>query len=162
MSTTGLDVFDKTLQLTNTWLDEIMAELGPDRQVAWHALNAVLRTLRDRLPIDTSVHLASQLPLLLRGSYYEQWQPARQTNEARSLDEFLQQVGAKLQNIRPVNARDATQVVFHVLSRHVDRGQLEKVRASLTDDVRQLWPESALNEAPSRGPGGGISARGAA
>src|SRR5262245_1972713 len=33
---TGLDVFDKTLQTTNIWLDEIMAKLGPDRQVAWH------------------------------------------------------------------------------------------------------------------------------
>ena len=32
MSATGLDVFDKTLQTTNIWLDEIMAKLGPDRQ----------------------------------------------------------------------------------------------------------------------------------
>ncbi len=68
-----------------------------------------------------------------------------------SFDEFLQQVGAKLENIRPVNARDATKVVFHVLSRHVDRGQLEKVRSSLKEDVRQLWPESALDDAPGRG-----------
>ncbi|TIR27974.1 MAG: DUF2267 domain-containing protein, partial [Mesorhizobium sp.] len=36
MSATGLDVFDKTLQTTNIWLDEIMAEMGPDRQIAWH------------------------------------------------------------------------------------------------------------------------------
>ena len=33
MSATGLDVFDKTLQTTHTWLDEIMNDLGPDRQV---------------------------------------------------------------------------------------------------------------------------------
>ena len=39
MSATGLDVFDKTLQTTN---NEIMAKLGPDRQVAWHVLGAVL------------------------------------------------------------------------------------------------------------------------
>ena len=42
MSATGLDVLDKTLQTTNIWLDEIMAKLGPDRQVAWHELGAVL------------------------------------------------------------------------------------------------------------------------
>jgi uncharacterized protein (DUF2267 family) len=48
MSATGLDVFDTTLQITNIWLDEIMAESGPDRQVAWHALGAVLHTWRDR------------------------------------------------------------------------------------------------------------------
>ncbi|TMJ79725.1 MAG: DUF2267 domain-containing protein, partial [Alphaproteobacteria bacterium] len=49
MSATGLDVFDKTLQTTNIWLDEIMGKLGPDRQVAWHVLSAVLHALRDRL-----------------------------------------------------------------------------------------------------------------
>src|SRR5215216_2105665 len=55
MSATGLDVFDKTLQTTNTWLDEIMAKIGPDRQLAWHALGAVLRALRDRLPLGLAV-----------------------------------------------------------------------------------------------------------
>lgn len=47
MSATGLDVFDKTLQTTNIWLDEVTAEVGPDRKVAWHALGAVLRALAD-------------------------------------------------------------------------------------------------------------------
>jgi uncharacterized protein (DUF2267 family) len=51
MSATGLDVFDKTLQTTNAWLNEIMSDLGPDRHIAWHVLGAVLRTTRDRLPI---------------------------------------------------------------------------------------------------------------
>ena len=39
MSATGLDVFDKTLQTTNIWLDEIVAALGPDRQVAWKVVS---------------------------------------------------------------------------------------------------------------------------
>jgi len=72
MTATGLDVFDKTLQITNTWLDEIMSELGPDRHFAWHALGGVLRPLRDRLPADLAAHLGAQLPLLVRGLYYDQ------------------------------------------------------------------------------------------
>ena len=51
MAATGFDVFDKTLQTTNIWLDEMMEVIGPDRQVAWHTLGAVLRSLRDRLPL---------------------------------------------------------------------------------------------------------------
>jgi hypothetical protein len=35
MSATGLEVFDKTLHITNDWLDKLMAIFGPDRQVAW-------------------------------------------------------------------------------------------------------------------------------
>jgi hypothetical protein len=50
MSTTGLEVFDKTIQVTNTWLGEIMERLGPDRHVAWHVLGAVLRS--EALPED--------------------------------------------------------------------------------------------------------------
>lgn len=66
MSATGLDVFDRTLQTTNIWLDDIMAGLGPDRHLAWHVLGAVLHALRDRLPLDQAAHLGAQLPLLVR------------------------------------------------------------------------------------------------
>jgi hypothetical protein len=62
ISATGLDLFDKTLQTTNVWLDEIMAEMGPDRQVAWHVLGAVLHALQDRMQPDLAAHLGSQLP----------------------------------------------------------------------------------------------------
>jgi len=43
MSSTGLDVFDKTLQTTHIWLDELTQVIGPDRQVAWHVLGAAMR-----------------------------------------------------------------------------------------------------------------------
>ena len=78
MSATGLDVFDKTLQTTNIWLDEIMDQIGPARHTAWHVLGATLHALRDRLTIDQAVHLGAQLPLLVRGLYYDQWRPALQ------------------------------------------------------------------------------------
>lgn len=35
MSSAGLEVFDKTVQTTNIWLNEIAEEIGPDRQLAW-------------------------------------------------------------------------------------------------------------------------------
>jgi uncharacterized protein (DUF2267 family) len=139
MTATGLDVFDKTLQITNTWLDEIMQELGPDRQRAWHALGAVLHPLRDRLPIDLAAHLGAQLPLLVRGLYYDQWRPAGQPERVRTLDEFLDRVGEGLARIRPVNARDAARAVFLALSRHADPGQVGKVVDALPEEVRALW-----------------------
>ena len=60
MSTNGLDVFDKTLQTTHIWLDEIIEDLGTDRHTAWHVLGAVMRTLRDRLPPNLSAHLSAE------------------------------------------------------------------------------------------------------
>jgi hypothetical protein len=56
MSSTGLDVFDKTLQTTHVWLNELCEEICPDAHLAWHVLGAVLRATRDRLPMDLAAH----------------------------------------------------------------------------------------------------------
>jgi uncharacterized protein (DUF2267 family) len=76
MSATGLDVFDKTIQTTNIWLNDIMEAIGPDRQIAWHVLGAVLRALRDRIPIELAAHLGSQLPILIRAPITTSGSPA--------------------------------------------------------------------------------------
>ena len=142
MSVTGLDVFDKTLQTTHIWLDELMAETGPDRQVAWHVLGAVLRAIRDRIPLELAVHLGSQLPRLVRGIYYDQWHaPGGMGEKPRSLDEFLEPIAEQLAQIRPINTRNATRAVFRLLSRHVTPGQVEKVKHALPGEVQAIWIE---------------------
>ena len=147
MSATGLDVFDKTLQTTHIWLNDIIEVIDPDKQVAWHVLGAVLRTLRDSVPMRVAVHLGAELPLLVRGLYYDQWHaPGRMDEKPRSLEEFLAPIGEHLRTTRPVNVRGATQAVFQILSRHVNRAQIEKVRQALPEEVRKIWPGSP--EAP--------------
>jgi uncharacterized protein (DUF2267 family) len=102
VSATGLDVFDRTLQATNVWLNQIMESVGPDRHVAWRVLGSVLRTLRDRLPLGLAAHLGAQLPLLVRGLYYDQWRPSDEPQKWRSLEEFLALVSVDLRDLRPV------------------------------------------------------------
>jgi uncharacterized protein (DUF2267 family) len=141
MSATGLDVFDKTLQTTHIWLDELMQDesIGPNRQ--GHVLGVVLRAVRDRIALELAVHLGSQLPLLVRGIYYDQWRaPGQMDEKPRSLDTFLAPIGERLNHIRPMDPRVATGAVFTVLARHVDPGQAEKVRQALPGEVQTLWP----------------------
>jgi uncharacterized protein (DUF2267 family) len=151
MSATGLDVFDKTLQTTHIWLDEVMAEIGPDRQVAWHVLGVVLRAVRDRIPLELAVHLGSQLPLLVRGLYYDQWHaPGRMDEKPRSLGAFLEPIGEQLAHTRPVDPSKATQAVFRILSRHVNPGQIGKVKHALPGEV-----ERAITQRDGAATGGG-------
>ena len=138
MSGTGLDVFDKTLQTTNIWLDEINAAIGPDRQVAWKVLSVVLHKLRDRLPVELSAHLSAELPMLVRGVYYDQFEPTKQPTDWE-LEEFVHEVSKWLADIRPVDPRDGIRAVFSVLSRHVTRGQIAKVQGALPEDLRAFW-----------------------
>lgn len=140
MSATGLEVFEKSLQITHVWLGEIMDRLGPNREDAWHALGAVLHALRDWIPVELAAHLGAQLPLIVRGLYYDQWRPAQRPERGRTQSEFIAKVGEGLINRKPMNRMDAIQTVFQVLTRHVSPGQTEKVRQALPEDVRALWP----------------------
>lgn len=139
MSANGLEVFDKTIQTTHIWLNEITAEIGPDRHLAWKVLSTVLHKLRDRLPVELAAHLGAQLPLLVRGVYYDQFRPAKQPGDCRDLDEFVAEVGEWLTDVRPVDAADAVDAVFGVLSRHVPEGQLKLVRNALPETIRERW-----------------------
>jgi uncharacterized protein (DUF2267 family) len=142
MSANGLEVFDKTLHITNTWLGEIMAETGNDRHVAWHALGTVLRTIRDRVGPGLAVHLGAQLPLLVRGLYYDQWNPAVEPTKWRSLDEFLNLLMADFRGMENVDPTRAAQAVFRVLNHYLDPGQVGNVRTAMPEEVRAIWPES--------------------
>ncbi|HZU91557.1 MAG TPA: DUF2267 domain-containing protein [Stellaceae bacterium] len=141
MAATGLEVLDKTVQTTNIWLDRIMEEIGPDRKIAWHTLRAVLHALRDRLPLDQVAHLGAQLPIVIRGVYYDQWHPAGKPERWRSEDEFIARINAEMGDTRPTDPRDAARAVFRTLSDHVSPGQIDKVRQSLPEGIRRLWPE---------------------
>jgi uncharacterized protein (DUF2267 family) len=143
MSTTGLEVFDHTLQKTNIWLKDIMGQVGPDRQRAYHALRAVLHTLRDRLTVEEAAHLSAQLPLLIRGIYFEGWHPAHKPTKERAQEEFLEQVEARLRGIEPINPETATRVVLEVLERHVDPAEAAHVKHMLPKPVRDLWPSES-------------------
>jgi uncharacterized protein (DUF2267 family) len=130
-----------------TLLNEVMDDQGPDRQTAWHILGAVLRAVRDNLPAELAAHLGSQLPLLVRGAYYDQYQPDKQPMRMRSQGEFLGRIEEEMAFSRPVNAAEAVRSVFAVLEAHVDPGQLRKVREALPAEIRALWPDGAAFDA---------------
>jgi uncharacterized protein (DUF2267 family) len=140
MSATGLEVFDKTVQTTNSWLKEIGEQIGPDRQRCYQALRAVLFSLRDRLNPDEAAHLAAQLPLLVRGIYYEGYRPAGTPERIRSRDAFLQKIDQQLEHTRPLGADEAARAVFKVLDHYVDPGEMAEVKQALPEEIRTLFP----------------------
>jgi uncharacterized protein (DUF2267 family) len=142
MSANGLEVFDKTLETTHIWLNEIMNDLGPDKQVAWKVLSTVLHKIRDRLTVNLAAHLGAQLPLLVRGVYYDQFEPSKMPNECRNREEFVAEIAEWLSDTRPVDPDQAARAVFKVLSRHISEGQVEHVKQALPKSVRQMWEDA--------------------
>ena len=90
MTFTGLQNFDTTLRRTNSWLKDVRREQGAkDRHEAYRALRATLKALRDMLTTEQSAKLVAQLPLLLRGVYFEGWTPGKERRRVRHAYEFL-------------------------------------------------------------------------
>jgi uncharacterized protein (DUF2267 family) len=145
MSVTGIDVFDATLQKTNEWLQEITQELGTEnRQQAYVVLRATLQTLRDRLPIEETAHLGAQLPMLIRGIYYEGWRPSLEVLKMHR-DEFLDRVLDHFARtaLADIDPEAAVRAVFQVLSRKIAAGEIQKIVHVLPAEFRDLWPTQA-------------------
>jgi uncharacterized protein (DUF2267 family) len=137
-----LDAIERTVQKTNLWLHGIRDDLRvQDERVAYHALRAVLHAIRDRLSVEDAAALGAQLPLLVRGIYYEGWHAHGKPLRLRKAEEFLELVQRNLAQdaeleLEPRRALDA---VAGVLQAHMDPGAVEKLFHALPPDVQTLF-----------------------
>lgn len=145
MSTTGFDVFDRTVQKTNVILKELGDALHmEDTHDVYLSLRTVLHALRDRLPPGEAAQLAAQLPLLLKGVYFDGWRPSAAPAKIRDRQEFLDGIRATLESRMPtVNPDRITRAVFALLTEHVSEGEIEQVVGNLPAELRDLWPTAA-------------------
>jgi uncharacterized protein (DUF2267 family) len=140
--TSGLDVFDTTVQESNLWLKELMERLSThDRHHAYSTLRAVLHALRDRIGPANAVHLGAQLPMLIRGVYYEGWRMDGTTKE-RHEAEFIAHVIRELRRADEAEIEDGIRAVFGLLAQKLDFGEAIKVAGLLPKELRELWPVS--------------------
>jgi uncharacterized protein (DUF2267 family) len=141
MSQTGLPAFDSTVQTTHIWVNDVAERLGwQDKQRAYLALRAVLHALRDHLSVDGAAALGAQLPMLVRGFYYEGWHPAGKPLKERKLEEFLAHVAAAFPDEAVIDSEAVTKAVFQVIAKHGDTGEVEKVKSLFPAELRPLWP----------------------
>ena len=140
--TTGLDVFDATVQQTNLWLKDLMERVpGADRHYAYQLLRATLHTFRDRIGPENAVHFGAQLPMLIRGFYYEGWQPSKPQTKTRHIDDFLNAVEADAGRGLGSGASGKVKAVFAVIADKIDAHEIEKLRKVLPAELKALLQE---------------------
>jgi uncharacterized protein (DUF2267 family) len=137
-----LDAIERTVQKTQLWLHGICDELRvKDERVAYHALRAVLHAIRDRLSVEEAGALGAQLPLLVRGIYYEGWHAHGKPLRLRKAEDFLQLVQDNLAQDTELELepRRALEAVFAILQMHLDPGAVDKLFRELPPDVQTLF-----------------------
>lgn len=132
------NVFGTTLQKTNEILNAIEERFGwTNRHKAYLALRSVLQTLRDRLPVDDAAALAAQLPMLVRGFYYEGWKPAKVPLKMTK-EEFVGEVERVLDPPFEQQTEEIIKGVLAVLESYVDPAEIRKIKKLLPEDIVQM------------------------
>ena len=145
MTSTGVAAFDKTIEKTIGWLNELQAIMGwKDRDKAYMALRAVLHAVRDRLLPEEAVDFAAQLPMLMRGFFYEGWHPGNKPLKYRHKQQFLEQVAKEAPWLLGEDLERAVTAVFEVVSTHIKGGEPSQVRHLLPPELRELWAQPGM------------------
>jgi uncharacterized protein (DUF2267 family) len=109
--------------------------------------------------VEESAHLSAQLPLLVRGLYYDQWQPSHVPTKWRTQEEFIGHVGEGLKDIRPVNQQAAVQAVCDVLAHHISKGEFDDIAGALPEKIRVFFERAAATPAKAQGGAEGLRDR---
>lgn len=137
MSFTGVSNLDASIEKSNAWLADVGREFGTtDRAFAYRVTRAWLHVLRDRLPVPVAAHLAAQLPELLRGVFYDGWNPSHvpvKYDHNGFIERFVRDAG-----IHESEVPRAAGLVAKVAGRHMSGGVLAEALDTLPADVRQV------------------------
>jgi uncharacterized protein (DUF2267 family) len=139
MSTGHADIIDRGVEKAHIWLNGVAVALeSEDRHYAYRVLRACLHALRDHLSPDEAAQLSAQLPIFIRGIYYEGYRPSRTPEHARDRESFLARIAREAVLAGSTEASFAVEAVGGVLREHVSRGELEGVLHALPEHIREL------------------------
>ena len=142
MSAKGLKVIDHTVQLTHEWINELTERLDwSSQRDALRLLRVTLHQIRDHLLVDEVAQLAAQLPLLIRGMFFEGWVPKNTPIKQRHIQDFISDIEQYVGSVADYRGSEDIQKVFKLINAKISLGEIQDVRASLPGEIRSFWPK---------------------
>ncbi len=142
MSSQGLEVIDHTVQLTHEWINELSERLNwTSHRDALRLLRATLCQIRDHLNHEEVAQFSAQMPLLVRGMFFEGWTPARTPIRDRNADHFVAAISARVGDVTGWRGADDIVAVFKTLNAKISAGEIADIKAGLPTPIRQTWPD---------------------
>lgn len=140
MSALGLPIIDQSVEAANAWINGVNSRTGWDnKQRAYRLLRAVLHIVRDHLGVAEATQLGAQLPILIRGIYYEGWTPSEAPVKLRTIAEFEAQLQRDFEPDPVGDLPQAVAAVMAELRAHVSPGEMRDVERAFTEKVRTLF-----------------------
>ncbi|MFC0505966.1 DUF2267 domain-containing protein [Micromonospora costi] len=142
MSEQFISAIESSIDKTNVILKDIENAYGwpkEQRNQSYAALRTVLHLLRDRMPVQESVEFAQQLPIVVRGVYFDGWQP-QDVPVKLNRDDFLYEVRQGFPYDVEGGTERVVQVVLDTLRRHITQGQWDDVKDTMPRDLARIMP----------------------
>ncbi|GAB3887789.1 DUF2267 domain-containing protein [Kibdelosporangium lantanae] len=142
MSQTGFAPFTTTVDKTNHILRQIEVAYGwgqDRRPQSYAALRAALHALRDRLIVAEAAQLAAQLPMLVRGIYYEGWVPSR-VPVKMDREQFVQRVRTEFRYDVEGGMEQLVRTVIGALRPQISDGEWHDVKSVMPKDLAAAMP----------------------
>lgn len=141
MSNQGLEVIDHTVQLTHEWINELAERLDwSNHRTVFHLLRLTLTGLRDLLGHDEAAHFSAQLPILIRGVFFEGWRPSDTPLKDQHKSSFVERINTNLEGYPEYRGEEDIYTVFKLLNHKISDGEVEDVRNALPSSIRDFWP----------------------
>lgn len=138
---THLGTFDASLRESQEWVTDLMERLHfADPHRTLRALTAVLHALREELSAEQNAALAAQMPALIRGIYFQDWQPRAKEPKHTPRNVFLRRIDSAFASYEaPPDPAAVAEAVFAMLQVRIS-GECRKIRRTLPSDLGSLWP----------------------
>ena len=135
------DAFDSSLQKSNLWLKDVQqAARLRSRFQAYSAVRVVLHALRDCLPAAHAVKLSAQMPLLLKGIFFDGWRLAPKPHRL-DRDQFFGRLRNELAVQPEIDPSLALEAVIVCLYRHLSPDAIDRALFVLPREIRTLIRE---------------------
>jgi uncharacterized protein (DUF2267 family) len=133
---------ESSMDKTNLILKDIEQAYGwpkEQRNQSYAALRTVLHLLRDRMPVQESVEFSAQLPIVVRGVYFDGWQPQNVPIKLNRED-FLYEVRQGFPYDVEGGPERVVRVVLDTLRLHITQGEWDDVKDTMPADLAQIMP----------------------
>jgi uncharacterized protein (DUF2267 family) len=140
MSNQSLSTVNHAPQVVAEWVNLLCEDLDWDDQGrGYMLLREGLHAVRDYLTVDEAADLSAQLPVLIRGIYFDGWVPAQCPAHPRNKDDFLARISAPFAATPLEDSERAATAVFDLLRRKISEGEFTQVANAMRKSLRELW-----------------------
>ncbi|WP_026260349.1 DUF2267 domain-containing protein [Segetibacter koreensis] len=140
--------FEKYAAKGNEVVKMLADDLKVSRDKAGRILRAVLHALRNRLTVEESLQLLSQLPMALKSVYVDGWSPSNSFTRIKHLKDFLDEIRmedgktASYDFGNDETAMQALKAVLRTLHYFVSESETNNMIAVLPEEIQKFIRET--------------------